>query len=217
VLLQHFYIGLDTKSAAYLDIAAGGSFAHKTPSEGREILDRITENTSFVATSGPSQEEQMSSHEDILVAESDLSPPTTLESALEPSSEPHTPEEEEIQPSELPFEFEDDLFEDFGNTSNYLCTRKPPVPVPSTNPIEATYLRENMKKITAIMADEWSREAELSPEVLRINSPPSTIPCTIRGTPIDILYNTTVGANIISSECAFQLLGDEVVQTDKTF
>ena len=109
VLFQHFYIGLDTKSAAYLDIAAGGSFAHKTPSEGREILDRITENTSFVATSGSSQEEHMSSHEDILVAESDLSPPTTLESALEPSSEPHTPEEEEIQPSELPFEFEDDF------------------------------------------------------------------------------------------------------------
>jgi len=29
-------------------------------------------------------------------------------------------EEEEIQPQEFPFEFEDDLFEDFGNTSNYL-------------------------------------------------------------------------------------------------
>ena len=109
MLLQHFYIGLDTESALYLDIAAGGSFAHKTPSEGREILDRITENTSFVANTGPSQEEHTSSHEDILAAESDLSPPTTQDSALEPSSEPQAPEEEEIQPSELPFEFEDDL------------------------------------------------------------------------------------------------------------
>ena len=68
------------------------------------------------------------------------------------------------------------------------------------------------------MAGEWSRETELSPEVLRISSPPSTIPCTIRGTPVDILYSPTVGANIISSECTFQLLGDELlVQANKTF
>jgi hypothetical protein len=68
------------------------------------------------------------------------------------------------------------------------------------------------------MASEWSREVELSPEVLRINSPPSTIPCAIRGTPVDILYCPTVGTNIISSECSFQLLGDELlVQTNKTF
>jgi len=218
VLLQHFYIRLDTESALYLDIAAGGSFSHKTPFEGREILDRITENTSFVANAGSSQEERTSSHEDILTAELDLSPPTTQDSALEPSSEPQAPEEEEIQPSELPFEFEDDLFKDFGNTSNYLYTRKPPVPILSSDPIEATFLRENVKKVTAIMADEWSRETELSPEVLRISSPPSTIPCTIRGTPIDILYSPTIRANIISSECEFQLLGDEpLVQTDKTF
>jgi hypothetical protein len=128
----------------------------------------------------------MPSHEDILAAELDLSPPTNIDSALEPSSEPQAPQEEEIQPSELPFEFEEDLFEDFGNTSNYLCTRKPSVPIPATNPIEATFLRENIKKVTAIMAGEWSRETELSPEVLRINSPPSTIPCTIRGTLVDI-------------------------------
>ena len=53
VLLQHFYIGLDTESALYLDVAAGGSFSHKTPSEGRKILDHIIENTSFVANTGP--------------------------------------------------------------------------------------------------------------------------------------------------------------------
>ena len=84
------------ESALYLDISAGGSFSHKTPSQGGEILDRSTENTSFVANAGSSQEEHASSHEDILAAESDLSPPTTLDSALEASSEPHAPEEEEI-------------------------------------------------------------------------------------------------------------------------
>jgi len=86
------------------------------------------------------------------------------------------------------------------------------------DPIDATFLRENVKKITSIMASEWSREVELSSEVLRINAPPSTIPCNIRGTSVDVLYCPTVGANIISSECPFKLLGDEpLVQTDKTF
>ena len=108
VLLQHFYIGLDKESTFYLDIISGGSFAHRTPSEGRKILDRITENTSFVANSKPSNKECTSSHEDILAAESDPLPPITLDSALEPFSEPQAPEEE-IQPSEFPFEFEDDF------------------------------------------------------------------------------------------------------------
>ena len=88
VLLQHFYIKLDTESAFYLDVTSGGSFTHKTPCEGWKILDRITENTSFVANSEPSNEECTSSHEDILAAESDPLPPKTLDSALEPFSEP---------------------------------------------------------------------------------------------------------------------------------
>jgi len=74
------------ESALYLDIATGGSFSHKTTSEGKKILDRITKNTSFVANPGSSQEEHTSRHEDILVAESDLSPPITIDSAPEPSS-----------------------------------------------------------------------------------------------------------------------------------
>ena len=108
MLLQHFYIGLDVESAFYLDVTSGGSFTHKTPCEGWKILDRITENTSFIANSEPSKEECTSSHEDILATKSGPLPPTTLDSALEFSSEPQAPEEE-IQPSEFPFEFEDDF------------------------------------------------------------------------------------------------------------
>src|SRR6185312_16364737 len=104
VFLQHFYIGLDTESAFYLDVTSGGSFAHKTPSEGRKILDHITENTSFIANSEPSKEECTSSHEDILAAKSNPSPPTTLDSALKPFCEPQAPGGEEIQPSGFPFE-----------------------------------------------------------------------------------------------------------------
>jgi hypothetical protein len=47
VLLQHFWYGLDKESAANLDISTGGSFAHKTTAEERELLDLILENDSF--------------------------------------------------------------------------------------------------------------------------------------------------------------------------
>ena len=68
------------------------------------------------------------------------------------------------------------------------------------------------------MSSKRLREMELSSEVLRISSPPSTLPCTIKGTQVHTLHSPSVGANIISSECAFCHLRDEpLVQTDKTF
>jgi len=191
------------ESANHLDASARGSFSHKTPIEGMEILDHITKNNSFVSKSKPSREERTSSHEDNLVAESDLPLPTTSDSALESSPELGVPEEEEIQPLEPPFKFEDDLFEDFGNTSNYFCKRKPPIPVASTDPIEAVFRTENVKELTTIMSSERSRELELSSKILWISSHPLILPCGIRGKPIDTLYGPTVGANIISSEYAF--------------
>jgi len=206
------------ESANHLDASAGGSFSHKTPIEGMGILDHITENNSFVSKSRPSREEHTSSHKDNLVAESNLPLPTTSDSALEFSPESGVLEKEEIHPLEPPLKFEDDLFEDFENTSNYFCKRKQPVPVASIDPIEAALHRENVKKLTTIMSNEWSRELELSPEILQISSPPSTIPCTIRGFPEDALYSPTVRANIISEDCAFYLLKDvPLVRTDKTF
>jgi hypothetical protein len=147
VLLQHFFSGLDTESAHHLDASTGGSFSHKTPIEGMKILDHITENNSFVSKSRPSREEDTSSHKDILVAESDLPLPTTSYSSLESFPESGVSENEEIQPLKPPFKFEDDLFEDFGNTSNYFCKRKPLVPVASTDPMEAALYRENVKKL----------------------------------------------------------------------
>ena len=101
---------------------------------------------------------------------------------------------------------------------NYFCKRKPPVPVAFTDPIEADFCRENVKKSMAIVSSEQLRKMELSSEVLRISSPPSTLPCTIKGSQVDTLYSPTIGANIISSESTFDHLRDEpLVQTDKTF
>ena len=49
-------------------------------------------------------------------------------SSVGPSPEPETQKEEEIQLLEFPLEFEEELFKDFRNTSNYPHQRKPPVP-----------------------------------------------------------------------------------------
>src|SRR6185312_10000822 len=49
ISLHIFYMGLDMDSADDLDIAAGGSFVHRTPTEGREILDHILGNSTIVA------------------------------------------------------------------------------------------------------------------------------------------------------------------------
>jgi len=218
VLIDHFYSGLNKDTAAYLDMTAGGSFYHKTLAEGMEILEIITENTSFAAESVPFHEQHKSCHEDILGAKSDHSLSIPLDSALEPSPEPRVLEKEEIRTPELHFKFEDDLSENFENTSNYVCKRRPSVPVASTYPIEAAFCRQNVKKSTTIMSSKRLREMELSSEVLRISSPPSTLPCTIKGTQVDTLYSPSVGANIISSECTFRHLRNEpLVETDKTF
>lgn len=48
VLVQQSYLDLDKEFSMYPDISAGGSFAHKIMMEGRELLDHILENTSFV-------------------------------------------------------------------------------------------------------------------------------------------------------------------------
>ena len=47
VLLHHFHLGLSTEAALHLDISLGGSFSHKTISEGKAILQKIFENTPY--------------------------------------------------------------------------------------------------------------------------------------------------------------------------
>ena len=53
LLLQYFYAGLDKESALHLDLTSGGSFAHLTPTESREALDKILNRTSFVCIHEP--------------------------------------------------------------------------------------------------------------------------------------------------------------------
>ncbi len=111
MLLRHFRYGLDKEFAENLDISAGGSFAHKTTVEGRELLDLILENDSFGQSEAIPEIEII--HEEPLHVE--LEPDSTAES----SSRSQESEEEEIHPPKIPFQFEEDLFEDYWNTSNY--------------------------------------------------------------------------------------------------
>ena len=122
LLLQHFYASLDKESTHHLDITFGGSFAHLTPNEGREVLNRIMDRTSFVGIHEPTPTGPKVCQEEVPVIESELLENQSVESTPEPSSElkPETLEEEDPLPLEFLQGFEDNLFEDYGNTTNYL-------------------------------------------------------------------------------------------------
>jgi hypothetical protein len=39
------YLGLSKETAHYLDITSGGSFLHLSPQGGKDVLNKIAENT----------------------------------------------------------------------------------------------------------------------------------------------------------------------------
>jgi hypothetical protein len=99
VLLQYFWLGLSKESALQLDIAAGGSFTHKTTTEGEAVLDRILENNPLLE---PLHVEREPSHEEGPLAEAE--PLAPLERPLLEQEDP----DEGFQLSHLPY-FEDDF------------------------------------------------------------------------------------------------------------
>ena len=67
-----------------------------------------------------------------------------------------------------------------------------------------------------MMGDECLKEGGLSSKPIQINSPSSSFRCCIKNQDADVLYNPTIGANLISDEFALAFLGDEVlVLTDR--
>ena len=64
-ILAHLLHGLRHDSANDLDIAAGGSFAHRSPTEGREILDRILRKSSLPSYPCEPQHESKLHHESL--------------------------------------------------------------------------------------------------------------------------------------------------------
>ena len=176
--------------------------------EGEALLDRILENTSSLE---PLHVEPMPSHEEVSSVEAE--PITPLE---RPSPEPKDPEKG-FQPSELPY-FEDKFFEDFENTSKYLCQKRPLVPVTPLEPLDKEPFKESIKELTAIMSSEWVEEVERSSKEIPIPVPPSTIRCKVLGTMVDVLYSPTVRANLMSASFTSAYFGNEPLGlTNKTF
>jgi hypothetical protein len=122
-------MGLDMDSAEDLDVATRGSFAHKTPMEGKEILDHILGISSFPTYPCEPQQESKSSLESPSIAKSNPLPSTSQDSCVEPSPEPRALKEEEVQPSNFSFAFEDDPYEILIHTSNYFYERRPMAPL----------------------------------------------------------------------------------------
>jgi hypothetical protein len=110
------------------------------------------------------------------------------------------------------FEFEDELFTKYENTSNYHIMRKPQKSRKSSShvepldPSEEAFLKKTTKELVFIISNEWLEESELFYDVIRLDSPSISICCQINKAPFDTLYNLIVGVNIISASFAHDLL-----------
>jgi hypothetical protein len=56
------------------------------------------------------------------------------------------------------------FFKDFRNTSNYVCQKRPLVPITPLEPLDEEFLKESIKELIAILSREWADEAEYSSE-----------------------------------------------------
>jgi hypothetical protein len=121
-------MGLSGVTTQFFDTAFGGVFLHCSTSEGRKILRKILENTPYtsVCDDGPEDiVEETPEEEPVIVEPEPLATPLEASTVLQV---PEPPKEEEILPLENMFEFEEDLFSDFGNASNYYTIRKSSAP-----------------------------------------------------------------------------------------
>ena len=91
---------------------------------GRSILDKILENTPYTGIHDefPEEVEEKLPKEESQIAESKPLPSPIQTSAIL-SPEPQKKEETPIL--DFMFDFEDDLFAEYGSTSKYDTTRKP--------------------------------------------------------------------------------------------
>ena len=186
-----FCSGLGMESALNLDIAAGGSFAQITQTEGREILDFLLENSSFPTNHNePIQQECESRQEDLPAAESSLSTSTSLDSAIELTPDPGTSGEEEIQPPKSYFRFEDEPLRDIRNTSNHLRHKEP---------TKSMCLYETLDIIFRhTPAIDWSKEANRNSEEIWISPNSATITCSMKGKIIEALHDPATKVCIFS-------------------
>jgi hypothetical protein len=164
-------LGVDMDANLCLDVTTGGSFTHKIMMEQVEFLEHfIDKHFSSIIRTKSLQVKVMSSVEESSPVES--KPIPSLDSTCEPSPKPRTPKERLIHPSEFPIKFED-----YGNTSKISRHEK--------------HIKEVSPKVEP--SKEWLMEVKHSFEAIRILSPSTTVPCSLRVTVVEALCNPIVG------------------------
>ena len=216
ILLQHFYMRLSGETAQFLDTTSRVAFLHCSASEGRKILD----NTPYASVLDDSPEdviEKTLEEEPVIVEPEPLATPLEASTVLQI---PEPPKKEEILPLENMFEFEEDLFSDFGNTSNYHAIRKSSAPLAPnqhlSDPTEEKFLKKTVKELTTIVSNEWLRESKLSPKLIRLDYPSTSIHCQIRKTSFDAFYNPVIEVNLMSIFCTYPSWRYAINSNDKT-
>jgi hypothetical protein len=153
-------------------------------------------------------------NEKLLEEETKIVEPKIL---LEPSQplalailDPEPPKEEETSISDFMLKFEDELFDDYRNTSKYHIMKKPqeyknPSFIDSS---EKEFFKKATKEPVSMLSDEWLEESELSPEIIHLDSPSIVIRCQLDKAPFDTFYNPIVSVNIMSALFAQDFLKD---------
>jgi hypothetical protein len=120
------------------------------------------------------------------------------------------PKEEETLILDFILEFEDELFNDYGNTSKYHMMKKhQEYKNPSfIDPSKKEFFKKATKELVSVLSDEWLKESELSPKIIRLDSPFVVIRSQLDKAPFDTFYNPIVGVNIMSALFAQYFLKD---------
>lgn len=153
-------------------------------------MDKILENTPYTGIHDEfPEEEEPSPKQEEEASTTNSMPIPSIDPVVDQTPKPL--KEEEIPPPKIPFDFEDDLFSYFRNTSNYSSQKRSLAPsAPNQHildPLEEEFWKETMMELTTILRDEFLKDAELSSEVIRLDSPSTSIHCHLKGTSLDTL------------------------------
>jgi hypothetical protein len=107
----------------FFNVASGGSFLHISVTKARKLLDKIlADKLEEPPEENPLEKESQIAKPEYL--------PNPLQTSAIPTFEPL--EKEETPISDFIIDFEDELFIEYGNTSNYYSIRKPQEPKKSS-------------------------------------------------------------------------------------
>jgi hypothetical protein len=116
---------LNKKTIEYLNTASGGSFMHVSAEKGRSILRKIIQDL-------PKEREKLLDEESQIAEPESLPEPSSTSAILDP--EPLKKKKTPIL--DFMLKFEDELFDEYGNTLNYHMKRKPHEPRKSSSHVE---------------------------------------------------------------------------------